>query len=267
MESYATMSKAMISAVVLTKNSSKILESCLRSLTWCTEIIIVDDNSTDDTIAIAKKYKAKIYVYPLDNDFSKQRNFGLEKATGDPSVSSGQDWVLFVDSDEVVSPSLRDEIELRTKNYESGIVGYFIKREDSMWGKKLEHGETGDIWLLRLAKKDSGKWQGRVHEVWRVTGKTGRLRNTLWHFPHPSVSEFLSSINLYSTLRAQELYDAHVRVSFLDIILYPKAKFFVNYILKKGFRDGIPGFLVAIMMSFHSFLVRGKLWQLQNTHR
>lgn len=247
-----------ISAIVLTHNSEESLEACLESVKWCNEIIVVDDDSTDATRTIAKKYTDKIYEHLLNNDFSQQRNYALGKATGE--------WALFVDSDEIVSETLKEEIELRIKSY-LDVSGYYIKREDTMWGKKLDYGETGNMWLLRLARKDAGKWQGKVHETWKIHGKTQRLKNTLSHFPHPTVSEFLSEINFYSTLRAEELHKKNVRVSFYDIIFYPKAKFFLNYLFKQGYRDGIPGFLLALFMSFHSFLVRGKLWQLQHTHQ
>lgn len=248
-----------LSAVVLTKNSSSILEKCLRSLSWCDEIIVVDDGSIDNTKSIAKKFGAEVFEHDLDNDFSKQRNFGLKKASGD--------WILFVDSDEIVAPLLQKEIIEYTNNLSSEYKGCYLKRIDTMWEKKLTHGETGNIWFLRLAKKNSGRWSGKVHEVWEVEGKIGKLKNELFHFPHPSIKEFLSKINFYSTLRAKELYEKKTRVSGFDIILYPKAKFYLNYFFNLGFLDGVPGFLVAVLMSFHSFLVRGKLWQLQDGHQ
>lgn len=247
-----------IAAVVLTNNSGRSLEAALASISWCDEIIVIDDHSIDTSVAIAKKYNAKVYFRALSGDFSGQRNFGLEKAN--------QEWALFVDSDEVVSSALKEEIELRIKSF-SQVSGYYMKREDTMWGRQLKYGETGNIWLLRLAKKEAGKWIGKVHEIWEVAGQKGRLRNPLSHFPHPTVNDFLKNINSYSTIRARELHEQHIHVNFLDVVMYPKAKFFVNYFLKRGYKDGIPGFLVAILMSFHSFLVRGKLWQLQQAHK
>lgn len=241
-----------ISAVIIAKNASSSLKKCLESITWCNEIVVIDDNSTDETAKIAEKYGAKIYKHELTNDFSVQRNHGLEKASGD--------WVLFVDADEVVSASLAKEIQnilLNTK-----VEGFLIKRVDTMWDKKLLYGETGNIFLLRLARKSAGVWEGKVHETWQVKGKVERLQHALEHYPHPTINEFLTEINFYTTLRAEELYAQGVSASFLDIIVYPKVKFIVNFILKKGYKDGIQGFIFAILMSFHSFLVRGKLWQL-----
>ena len=114
--------------------------------------------------------------------------------------------------------------------------------------------------MLRLARKKAGAWYGKVHEQWVVEGETDTFENHLIHYPHPTISEFLSEINFYTTIRAKELLEAHEKASVLKIIFYPKAKFIQNYFFRLGFLDGIPGMVQAILMSFHSFLVRAKLW-------
>ncbi len=131
-----------------------------------------------------------------------------------------------------------------------------------MWGRMLKHGEVGNIILLRLAKKGTGKWEGPVHEQWKISGKTELLKNPLDHYPHPTISEFLSEINYYTDLRAEELYKKKVKSTWLSVITYPKTKFILNFFFKRGFQDGLPGLVFAIMMSLHSFLVRSKLWLL-----
>lgn len=249
----------MISAVVITKNEERNIGECLASVSWCDEIIVIDDNSTDKTIEMAKKAKAKIYTHSLGNNFSEQRNFGLDKAKGD--------WILFVDADERVSSALWYEIMQHTNDSINNYSGFYVKRRDVMWGKQLSHGETGNIKLLRLAKKSSGRWMGKVHEVWVVDGKKAILNNVLTHYPHNSVEKFLKEINFYTDLRSKELYDKKVKVTWISIILFPTGKFIRNYILKQGFRDGIPGLVLAMMMSFHSFLVRGKLWLMQQNSK
>lgn len=244
-----------ISAVVITKNEEKNIVDCIESLSFCDEIIVIDDNSTDETFLIAKKLKAKVFVRSLDGDFSNQRNFGLDKAEGD--------WVLFVDADERVTASLREEIITNTANQQiTKYDGFYIKRQDFMWGRQLKHGETGNIKLLRLARKNYGQWTGRVHEVWKVKGRVGQLKNPIYHFPHQKIKQFLTDINTYSDLRAKELYDKGVKAYWWSVILYPKIKFFVNFFFRRGFLDGIAGLSHALVMSFHSFLVRGKLWLL-----
>ncbi len=247
----------MISSVVLTRNDEATVAKTLESLTWCDETIVVDDASTDSTVAIAKNFTNKIFQHPLNGDFAAQRNFGLAKAKND--------WVLFVDSDEVVSDALAKEITpIRSGMTEKS--GYFIKRRDILWGRELKYGEQGRMKLLRLAKKDAGKWVRPVHEVWAIKGIVGELRNPLFHFPHPSVAQYLDEINRYSSLNASYLYKQRIRVHWWHIVAYPVSKFFLNYIIRLGFLDGTPGAVVAIMMSMHSFLTRAKLWQLWDKH-
>jgi glycosyltransferase involved in cell wall biosynthesis len=249
----------MISAVILTKNESKDIKKCLDSVKWCDETIVLDDNSSDKTLEIAKKYNARIFNTALKGNFSKQRNLGLSKALNE--------WVLFLDADEVLSDSLIYEIsnavESGNKRME-GFNGFFIKRVDFMWGKELKHGETGNKYFLRLGRKDLGLWKGAVHEKWVVKGKTGKLLHPIYHYPHENLEEFIKKINYYTDLRAEELKSKKVKVNFLSILSYPLGKFILNYFVKKGFLDGDRGIIHAIMMSFHSFLVRGKLWKKYN---
>lgn len=248
----------MISVAILTKNEEKNILDCLESVLWADEVVIVDDFSEDRTAEVAKSLssnkKIKIFQKKLENDFSSQRNYALSKTK--------YDWVLFVDADEIVSKQLRQEINDLLIDNSDKINGYFIKRQDFMWGKKINHGEIGDIKLLRLAKKNAGDWKGKVHEQWIIEGKASELNNALLHYPHQNISEFLKKINFYTTIRANELFGSKVQTSLLEVMVYPKAKFLVNYFIKLGFLDGMEGLIIAILMSFHSFLVRGKLWLL-----
>ncbi len=263
----------MISAIVLGHNDEEILTRCLSRLLWCDEVIVIDDASGDGTRAIAKQLGAKVYVRRLYDDFAAQRNFGLAKAKGK--------WVLFVDSDEVVTEELAKEIRDLTQRVIPSYAGiqsieagsptgtgmtecgaYFIKRRDFLWGRELKHGETGNVRLLRLARKDAGKWVQPVHEIWNVDGAVGQLVHPLLHYPHPNVVQFLDEVNRYSTLYTNYLHARGVREPLWAIVVKPVTKFFVNYIWRLGFLDGTAGLVVALMMSFHSFLVRGKLWLL-----
>lgn len=244
----------MITAVVLTRNEEKNIVDCLDSLKWCDEILVIDDNSHDLTQELAKKEGAEVILSRLDANFSKQRNLGLEKAKND--------WVLFIDADERVSDPLRYEIQSVISDSMAIYSGFEIKRKDIIWGKELRYGETGNISFLRLAKKGFGRWEGQVHEKWKVKGKIGKLNNSLKHFPHQRLEQFLTEINLYTDIRSKELFEKKIRANFVSIVAYPKAKFILNFFLKRGFLDGMPGLIFAIAMSFHSFLVRGKLWML-----
>ena len=246
----------MVSAVILTHNSAETLKTTLRSVSFCDEIVVIDDDSTDDTITIAERHKAKVYKRSLHEDFARQRNFGVSKARGE--------WVLFVDHDEEVSEALMHEIQHVTqKNAPSpSNDGYLVRRSDFFLGRWLTYGETRRVKLLRLAKKDAGRWERPVHEVWKVDGPVGSFVSPLLHRPHPTVAHFLDEVNWYTTVNAKHLFDRGVRVRWWEIAGYPLAKFLRNYLLLLGFLDGMPGTIHALMMSFHSYLTRAKLWQL-----
>ncbi len=242
-----------ISAVVLTKNEEEQIARCLASLSWCGETLVIDSNSSDKTVEIAKSAGAKVYLRSLRDDFAQQRNFALSKAQND--------WVLFVDADEIITDELRNEI-MSISITKGDYDGFYILRKDVLWGKELKFGDAGGAKLVRLGKKSKGSWRGKVHERWQIEGRLGELTQHLYHYPHQSVEEFLREINYYSDIRAKDLYDRLVSVSIWQVIVYPKVKFFVNYVLKLGFLDGTCGLIHAIIMSFHSFLVRAKLWLL-----
>jgi len=254
-----------ISAVVLTKNEENNIERCLKSIGFCDEIIIIDDDSVDKTINIIQNLKFKVQNYNsklkifqrnLNNDFSGQRNFGMEKATGN--------WILFVDADEEVTREHKFEIRSTIWRIKFEKNAYYIKRRDFWWGKELKYGETRklrDLGIIRLVRKKSGKWTGKVHEIFKPSVSVGLLKSFLNHYPHPSLQDFIGKINYYSSLRAKELYQSGKKPCLCETIFNPFFKFCLNYFIYLGFLDGVPGFAYAFLMSFHSFLVRAKLFQ------
>lgn len=245
----------MITVVILAKNEEEHIGDAIDSVLFCDEVLVIDDESQDKTPEISKKKGARVVGRKLDRNFSDQRNYALGL--------SKNEWVLFLDADEIVSNDLKEEIlKVVSDNTRDG---FYIPRQDILFGKSLKYGELAGKKFLRLGKKNAGKWIGAVHEVWEVQGKTGTLKSPIKHIPHETLSEFITEVNFYSTLRAEELHRQGNTVSALSILLYTKGKFFYVYILKLGFLDGIPGIIVSIMMTFHSFLTRSKLYLL--THR
>lgn len=247
----------MLSCVVLAGNEEANIGEVVNNLSFCDEVLVVDDYSTDRTVEIAKSLGAKVMRRNVGGDFAAQRNFAMGESRGE--------WIFFVDADEEVTKELESEIRSviskKPKEREE-VRAYYIKRRDVWWGRELKFGESGKIRLLRLVKKNSGRWIGRVHETFKPSYQTATLKNYLVHRPHPTVKEFLSEINTYSSLRASELADQGRRTNIFEIIFYPLGKFFLNYFLKLGLLDGPAGFVYAFMMSFHSFLVRVKLSRL-----
>ena len=240
-----------ISACVIARNESAQLADCLERLVWADEIIVVDDESTDETVQIARRFTPRVFVRPKQDDFSAQRNFALEQVLGD--------WALFVDADERVTNALRDEIRTAVERPE--YAGYSVRRQEIHFGYAFRYGESLRVPLLRLARRAAGRWVGRVHETWRVPGPLGALRRPLLHYSHPDISHFLQKIDYYSTLDSQRLLEEGRGVATWQLVVYPLANFLRNYVFRQGFRDGIPGFIVACLMALHPFLSRAKMWE------
>lgn len=242
----------MVTVVVLSKDEEKNIERCLGSLKWCDEVLVIDDGSTDKTVEIAKKSGARVIKRPLNGDFAAQRNFAIEQAKNS--------WIFFVDADEVVSRELASEIVEKIKRIE--FKGFRVKRLDYLWGRKITHGDIARFNYVRLGRRGAGQWRRRVDEVWEIEGNVGQLTNPLLHYPHQTVSEFLEEINFKSTLNARQFYEEGKRTTSIDW-LKPPATFFRSWMVKFGFLDGMPGFNIALLLSFHSFLVRSKLYLLE----
>jgi len=241
----------MISAVILYKNEQEDLNRCLNSLSWCEDIVVVHDSQDSHLDTLAQKSNIRVVKRLLSHDFSAQRNFGMEYAKND--------WILFVDADEELSKELITELENLSQNMQ--FSAYAIPRIDIFWNQKILHGEVAaavNTGILRLVHKHKGTWQGVVHETFKTGGITAKLTNPILHYPHKTVSEFIQDINYYSSLRAKEIVARSQWRLFIELLIYPPAKFFYTYFLKLGLLDGAAGFVYSFMMAFHSFLVRAK---------
>lgn len=241
-----------LTVVILAHNEETNIRHSLESVSFTDKIIVIDDHSQDNTAKLAKQLNAKVVSYTGKDDFAQRRNFALSQ--------SDTDWVLFVDADEVVSPELAREVaKLPDDPPESA---FFIRRVDFFWEQKITHGELWNARFARLVNRKSGNFVRAVHEVWKSEGKTGNLQGLLLHYPHPTIKEFLLSVNRYSTLNAHVFLQEKRSTNALDILCTPLLKFLFTYFLRLGFLDGFVGFVYSFMMSFHSFLTRAKLYLL-----
>lgn len=241
-----------LSVVILTHNEVANLKTLLPTLGFAAEIIIIDDNSSDNTATIVKKFRVKYFKKALNNDFATQRNYGLEKAS--------EAWVLFIDPDERINHQLIQEIGQAIGNDE--IKGFYIPRRDIFLGKLMRFGETGSMALLRLGKKNAGRWQRSVHEVWEIS-PSGKLKTPLLHYAHQSLPDFKQAVERYSQIEAEYQHKTGIEWSLWKTVIFPIGKFIKSYLIQMGFRDGWPGLWVSLMMSYHSLLVRFNLLKLK----
>jgi len=253
--------KRHISILLLTHNEESNLQ---KYWTWLdqsktiNEIIVIDDNSTDKTTEIlkeleSKRIKVKIFERGLRNNFSDQRNFGITKTTNN--------WVLWLDADEKPNKRL-----IRFLNHIDNLQykNYAFKRNDIFIRHELNHGENSNQYFLRFFNKKYGRFAGAVHEIWKTPKEVEYKKLHIHHYPHQSLKSFIKKINFYTDIRAQELYDQNQKSNLFQIIFYPLGKFIQDYFFKLGFLDATPGIIMALGMSFHSFLVRAKLWHLSH---
>ena len=248
-----------ISLILIVKNEAENIKKNFDWLKKChavNEIIVVDDYSTDQTTAIAKKLaskyrKVKVFSRKLDQNFASQRNFAISKTTNN--------WILWLDADEKPSQKLIRFFNHFDKNK---YKAYSFKRQDIFLNHTLKHGENASLNFTRLFSKNYGSFFGRVHEVWKTKRITKNTNLIIYHYSHPTVKSLIQKINFYTDIRAKELFDQGIKTNMFQIIFYPIGKFFQNYFFRLGFLDGTPGIIMSLCMSFHVFLNKAKLWHL-----
>lgn len=251
--------KPSITLLLLTKNESKNIEKNFNWLPRCKtikEIIVVDDNSSDNTVELCKKLASKnryvqIFKRQLNNNFASQRNFGISK--------TNYNWILWLDADEKPSKKL---IHFLNHFDNHQYKNYSFKRQDIFLKHKLKHGETAYLNFTRLFNKKYGQFTSKIHEIWETDKKIKKTNFLIFHYSHSTVKSFIQKINLYSDIRANELFNLGKTTNMYEIIFFPIGKFIQNYFLRLGFLDGTPGIIMALCMSFHVFLNKAKLWHL-----
>lgn len=225
-----------LSVVIPTLNEEKDLPDTLKSLEPLNaEIIVIDSGSKDKTKEISMSYGAK-FVYHLFQGFDSQRNYA-------DTITSGE-WILSIEADVVISPDLAREISEAIKN--NKVNAYFIPRKNIIWGKIINHTNWGPkddchIWLYR---RNSGRWQGKVHEEYiPKNGPVGTLNNYLVHKNYETVSEFIDKIDKYSEFSVAN----HNSTSLIE----PVVEFFRRYFYKLGFLDGYRGLFLSYLQSIY----------------
>lgn len=234
-----------LSVLMITKNSGGLLEASLSSVKTITdEILVVDDNSSDNTVEIAKKYGAKVFKKKNTN-LGLQRAFGLSKCLGN--------WILMLDADEIVSTDLAKEIKGIVEG-DGQYSGYYIPYQNHFLGKPIYYGGE-DYKILRLFKKDKSMIaSSQVHEHVAIQGKTGLLHGKINHFSYRSILQTFSKFTLYARLEAKQKIAKGEKTSIKTLVLYPLHMFWARYIKDKGYKDYFLRIILDVGFAYMEFL-------------
>lgn len=249
-------SRLPVSVLILTQRQGEIFDQVLNSIHWAAEIIVADYGSHLEWTSYKQQFPLRVIkeTSPII-DFAIARNRLLKEAT--------QPWVLFLDSDEVLQPF--DLTTFQVLLAQPNVAGATVRRVDMFRGQPLHHGEVGNVHLLRLARKPTIHFERPVHEVAVVEGTVVKSELVLWHYAHPSISDFLRKVGEYARMEAHHRSLPSWPQLWLELWLWPWGKFVVNYLLKSGYKDGWRGLTYALMMTVHSLSVRAFL--VERKHR
>lgn len=244
-----------LSIAIITLNAASQLAACLDSVRFADDIVVVDSGSTDGTQALAASYGARV----IEQDwlgFGPQKQFAVDAAR--------HDWVLCLDADERVSPALQTSIENALSNPSS--AAFRFPRCNRFLGRYLKHGEGYPDWSLRLFDRRQAGWStDAVHEKVVTTAMVGTLAGDLLHDSAESLATYLTKQNRYTTLAAEMALQAGKRTGFARIALSPLVRFIKFYIVRQGFRDGLPGLIHIAIGCFNSMMKYSKMLERRNT--
>ena len=254
------MKKIKLSVVLAVYNEEANLARCLESVKDIAgEIVIVDGGSTDKTVEIAKRFKAKIIRTDNPPNFHINKNKAIDAAAGE--------WILQLDADEVVSPELSREIKSITYNLKPNhYAGYWLNRKNWFLDRFLTKGGQYPDPPLRLYRRGMGRLPAiDVHEQARVNGPTSHLKSDLLHYRDTDFARYLSGFNLYTTFIAEQLRQQEIHFNLSNVFLYlcfkPLSTFLKIYFRHRGYVDGFPGLVFALYSGLVHPVSFIKFWQ------
>jgi glycosyltransferase involved in cell wall biosynthesis len=241
-----------ISATVVCGNEEANIADCLESLRWCDEIVVVDSLSTDRTPEIARRYTERLIQRPWAG-YVAQKQFALEQAQGD--------WVIHLDADERCTPELRDAIRAALASPAADrAAGFEVRRHVHYLGRWIDHGGWYPDWKLRVVRRGRARWTGSdPHDRLEADGPVERLAADLVHYTYRDFAQHLRTVERFADVVAEGWRKDGRRFSLADAVLHPPAKFLECYVWKQGFRDGWPGFVIAVTSAFYVFAKQVKL--------
>ncbi len=246
--------KAPLTVVIITKNEETKLMPALLSVKWADEVIVLDDESTDNTCKIAQDFGAKVIKRKMDNE-GKHRNFGYSQAKNE--------WVLSLDADERVTPELGEEI-VKMINEGTDCIVFAVPLRNFIGDYWVKWGGWYPAYKDRLFKK--GRFQYEevgVHPRVFYDGKCGRLKSDVIHLSYRDFSDFLNKTNRLTTLEAQKWFNDKRRMGFGRALWRAGDRFYRYYFSKKGRKDGFVGFMIAVFAALYQIMSYAKYWELK----
>ncbi len=246
--------KVPVSVVVIAKNEEKNLLDCLSTVKWADEVILFDDGSTDKTAEIARELEAKVVKGNLANEGAK-RNFAYGQARNE--------WVLSLDADERVSPELVTEITSLLKRKDIFHKGFSIPRRNYIGNYWIRHGGFYPAGQLRLFKKDVFSYEETtVHPRAFLKGSCGHLKSDLIHYSWKNFNHLFAKLNSQSDLEAKKMLNKK-KVGMSHYLYRAIDRFVRRYFVKKGYRDGFIGFIMAFQDSLYQIFSYAKYWEMK----
>lgn len=266
----------MITVIILTKNEEQDLPRCLISLRWTDDIQVLDSGSTDDTVAVAKRYGAKVSFNSFKS-FGQQRNFALD------NLDLKYEWILFLDADEVVTPAFEKEVKEAVLCAGQEIAGFYCCWKMMLEDRWLKRCDNFPKWQFRLLKKGRAKFTdyGHGQKEGEVLGNIGFIKEPYLHFSFSKGwTKWIERHNKYATLEAdarlnrqpplKNIFKKNTSMrnpalkAFLSRVPgWPVLRFLHAYIICGGFIEGIPGFIYCTNMAYHEFLITIKMRELR----
>ena len=239
-----------VTAVIAAHDESANIEACIASVEWANEVIVVENDSIDDTIDRARGAGATV-ISPKFTTIGAARNHAIERAK--------TPWVLVVDADERCTPELAAEIT-RVVDKPDNHSAFRVPRRNFFLGKEIRHGGWGSDRPIRLFRKERRYNASLVHEHVDVTGEIGTLKNALLHYTYVSLDQYFEKFNRYSRWWAEQNHARGRRGSAAAVVFRPPARFFGMYLLKGGFLDGGHGLVLACLAATSVLAKYARLW-------
>ena len=286
LESSVAAGKIPVSVIIAARNEAKNLPRCLQALKEFGDVYVIDSQSTDDTVEIARSLGAQVVQFHYSGGWPKKRQWAMN------TLPLAHDWILLLDADEVLTTELTEEIRSAISNPE--IDGYSILLRTWFLGRALRHGGVG-LWKLALFRRDKGRFECRlkdqdismadmeVHEHIVVDGATSRLRNPVIHHNLESLSRYIQKHDVYSNWESRVLLergdDKELRPSLLGTQAQrrrwlkrklfalpgsPVLLFLYRYVFRFGFMDGVPGLIYCGFQAVQMFHTKAKIYELKS---